>query len=314
MVRLTHASLAAVIVILAGCAGAPPGTGSPTTAPDATATQSPAAATDGGQVNFYVSDEPNAIGDFSRLNATVTAVRFHRGGENGTWIEHTVDDVTVDLTELRGENASLVGTYDLPNGTYTGVVIEVDDVEGTLDATGEPADVTLPSQRLKLNEPFAVGAGSEVDFVFDLTVVQAGKSGTYVVKPVAGQSGTDVPIERVGRPGDHASAGLNATFVGRVAPGENATVRVTSAGAPVANATAFVDGEAVGRTDASGRVAVHVDADATDLTVRIVDGDRETDLETAFEASAAASGSGSGSGAGSGSGGGGSSTATATPA
>ncbi|MEF8842569.1 MAG: hypothetical protein V5A62_13240 [Haloarculaceae archaeon] len=42
-------------------------------------------------------------------------------------------------------------------------------------------------------------SGEEVDFVFDATVFDAGKPGRYVLKPVASESGTDVPIREITR-------------------------------------------------------------------------------------------------------------------
>lgn len=293
MTRRLYAGLVVLVVVLAGCMGAPTGsspTSTATSTDDATGAES--ASMDGGQVNFYVSDERNAIGDFRHLNVTVTKVGFHRGGENGTWVEEPVDNVTVDLTELQGENATLVDSYDLPNGTYTKVFLHVSDVDGTLNATGEETNVKLPSQKLQLNQQFAVENGSEVDFVFDITVVKAGNSGKYVLKPVVSESGTDVPIRKTGdldddgderEGGEEQTDSLHAAFVGDVTRGENATVHVTRESAPVENATVFVDDEEVGETDATGNITVSVDADASELTVRVVDGDQEAELEVEFE-------------------------------
>lgn len=41
-------------------------------------------------------------------------------------------DVTLDLTELQGANASLVDSFEVPNGTYTKVFLEVSRVNATL--------------------------------------------------------------------------------------------------------------------------------------------------------------------------------------
>lgn len=293
MTRRLHAGFVVLVVVLAGCAGVPTGSSPTNTATptgDATGTEQPSASMDGGQVNFYVSDERNAIDDFEHLNVTVTKIGFHRGGENGTWVERDVDDATVDLTELQGENATLVDSYDLPNGTYTKVFLYVGEANGTLNATDEETNVKLPSEKLQLNKQFVVENGSEVDFVFDVTVVKAGNSGKYVLKPVVGESGTDVPIRKVGGEdeadgeGDEAATdGLTATFVGNVTRGENATVHVIRDGEPVENATVFVNGEEAGTTGADGEFGFPVDENATELTVRVVEGDGEAELEVEFE-------------------------------
>ncbi|MEF8775122.1 MAG: DUF4382 domain-containing protein [Haloarculaceae archaeon] len=117
--------------------------------------------------------------------------------ESAGWIERDVDNRTVDLTELTGPNATLIDTPEMPAGKYTKVFVYVSDVEGVLEDGSEVA-VKLPSERLHLNTPFEVAAQESVDFVFDISVHKAGKSGKYMLKPVASASGVDQPIEAVG--------------------------------------------------------------------------------------------------------------------
>lgn len=274
-------------IALAGCTGAPVGT-------DGTAA-SPDRGGDDGRVNFYLSDERNAIGDFRHLNVTITSVGFQRGGESGEWIERDVDNRTADLTELRGARATRIDSFDLPNGTYTKVFVHVSEVNGTLNETGEQVEVKLPSEKLQLNQEFTLNGSGEVDFVYDVSVHKAGQSGKYILKPVVSESGTDVPIESIDEDGDDrgerpddADRGeetdLNVSFVGNVTRGENATVEVTRNGSAVANATVTVDGEAVGTTDGDGRLTFAVPEDVDELTVVVTDGDDEVELEVEFEA------------------------------
>lgn len=203
--------LAAVaLVVLAGCAG-----GLAPAPDDGTA--------DTGSVSFWISDQRNAIDQFEHLNVTVTAVGFvpagdgapNAGGDgtpatdgpddagDGTdgagVVTYDVDNRTVDLTELQGENATLLGDYDLPAGTYAAVFVEVSEATGTL-ATGEQVKVTLPSDRLRLSVPVTVEADGSVDYVFDVAVHETGRDGEYVLRPVVSQSGPDVPFRDVGRP------------------------------------------------------------------------------------------------------------------
>jgi len=116
--------------------------------------------------------------------------------EDGRWVTREMNATTVDLTRLRGANATLVERFDLPAGEYDQVRLEVSETEGALK-DGSTTEVKLPSERLKLTQEFTVGDGEEVDFVYDVTVHKAGNSGKYVLRPVASESGTDVPIERV---------------------------------------------------------------------------------------------------------------------
>lgn len=319
MTRTLAAILVVLLVAIAGCAGSPAGgpdgsadTPAHTEEPTATGTNTDGDSTDSdgdstdsddGTVDFYVSDEPNAIGDFAHLNVTITTVGFERaGGENdsGGWIEHSAGNRTVDLTELQGANASLVGTFDLPAGEYTKVFAYVSEVNATL-ANGESVRVKLPSEKLQVNRPFSVESNSSVQFVFDIAVHEAGKSGKYVLKPVIGESGTDVPIEDVdGETGEErkddeqdkaddekqneiegnegGEAALNATFVGNVTAGENATLEVTRNGTAVENATVTVNEEVVGTTGADGTLTFAV-PDAEELTVKVQAGEAEVELE-----------------------------------
>ncbi|MFC6767983.1 DUF4382 domain-containing protein [Natrinema soli] len=113
---------------------------------------------------------------------------------DGGWVEHDVDSRTVDLTELKGANASVIDEFELPAGDYEKVFIYVSDTEGIL-ADGSTTRVKLPSNKLHLNTGFTVGNGERVDFVYDIAPHKAGKSGKYILKPVISQSGTGDDVE-----------------------------------------------------------------------------------------------------------------------
>lgn len=257
---------------------------------------------DGSRLNFYVSDEQNAMGDFAHLNVTISEVGLKSaGGGNANWTTFAVENRTVDLTRLQGANATRLGTFVVRNGTYETVFIYVSEVNGTL-TNGEQVRVKLPSEKLQIHQTFEIAPNQTVDYVFDVSVFKAGKSGKYVLKPVISQSGTDKEIEDVDEKkedeekdaeekadeGDNEDeekdegeeneteagnetdatengtdehedvAALNATFVGNVTRGENATLSVTSDGSAVANATVEVNGEVVGETDADGTLTFSV--------------------------------------------------------
>ncbi|MFB6071932.1 MAG: DUF4382 domain-containing protein [Halobacterium sp.] len=206
--------------------------------------------------------------------------------DSSEWVEREVDSRTVDLTELQGANATLLGNLSVPAGEYTKTFAYVSDVEGTLKS-GEQVNVKLPSQKLHLNEDFEVSSESSVEFVFDITVFAAGNSGKYILKPVASESGTDVPIEPVGGDDSEAEAELDVSVVGNATAGENATVKVTRAGEAVANATLTVDGEVVATTDANGTATVHVpESGELEVTASVGgsgDGDAEAEGELELE-------------------------------
>lgn len=284
MSRIVASLLVAALVVLAGCTGAISGPGD-------------AQAADSSTVAFYVSDERNAIEQFSHLNVTVTEVAFAGGNAsanasvdanatervNGTdgdanatasatagadaaadagLVTRDVGDRTVDLTALQGANATLLGNVSVPAGEYEQVFVRVSGVEGTLES-GESVNVKLPSDRLRVDERFEANGAASVDFVFDITVVEAGNSGKFVLKPVASESGTDVPIEVVDETAVavNASAGLDVSVLGDAAAGENATVKVTKRGDAVADAELRADDGVVATTNANGTAVVRVPAD-----------------------------------------------------
>ncbi|MFC7097213.1 DUF4382 domain-containing protein [Halobaculum marinum] len=256
-------------------------------------------------MDFYLSDEQHAMGDFAHLNVTVTEVGLRE--ENGSWVEHDVENRSVDLTTLPGANATKLGTFGVEDGTYTKVFVHVDEIDATLE-NGESTTVKLPSNKLQLNSEFTVGNGEDVDFVYDMSVFEAGNSGKYILKPVVSESGTgdQVPIVDVDEDAEDEDADddereeaeLTAAFDGNVTTGESVTVVVTENGSAVENATVTVDQTLADdettetteayETGANGTITFLVDANATELTVTVVDGDAEAELEREFQGDAAA--------------------------
>lgn len=308
-------------------------------------------------MNFYVSDEPNAMDDFEHLNVTITAVAFHKAdasadGEseasngdsdadettttvaddgdadpenvtddgNGTtttemddgdattttevesddsgevadkaesdeWVVKEVDDQTVDLTKLKGKNATMLSQFDIPAGEYDMAMVYVSDVNATLK-TGEQVNVKLPSEKLQVKTPFTIGANESVDFVFDISVHEAGNSGKYILKPVVSESGANVEkrvVDKDGKPVEKdEKAEYNVSVDGTLTAGEEATVTVTDAdGEPVEGAEVKVNGEVVGETNADGQVTFTVpDAEDVEIEAESESGEGEVEFELGAE-------------------------------
>ena len=144
-----------------------------------------------GNFIFLMSDEVNAIDDFDELHVTVTKVGLHLTGEEEAIIEFEPETETVNLAQLKGDLAQEIWQGNVPAGEYSKVFLEVSEVWGILSATGEVIEIKLPSGRLQISTPFTVKSGETTNFVYDLTVVEAGRSGQYILKPQAGESGAD---------------------------------------------------------------------------------------------------------------------------
>ena len=150
-----------------------------------------------GNFVFLISDDVNAIGDFQNLNIAISKIGLQAEGEDSQWIEFAPEIEAVDLTRLQGDKAQEIWRGDVPEGQYTKVFIYVSNVSGILEATGRSISVKLPSDKLQISKSFSVTSGSVVNFVYDVTVVEAGKSGQYIIKPQVGESGVDQSFEKI---------------------------------------------------------------------------------------------------------------------
>jgi hypothetical protein len=150
-----------------------------------------------GNFAFLVSDEVNAISDFQKLNLSISKVILYLGGDEEKKIEFKPGVQMVNLTDLQGNRAQEIWRGDVPEGEYSKVFLEVSRVSGILWDGGEEVEIKLPSGKLQISKPFTVKSGEVTNFVYDLTVVKAGKSGQYILKPQIGQSGADQDFIRV---------------------------------------------------------------------------------------------------------------------
>ncbi|GAB7095682.1 hypothetical protein JCM30237_28360 [Halolamina litorea] len=191
--RTTSLLAVATLIVLAGCTGSVPGGVADTTEAD------------GSSLHVYVSDDPGAIDRFEHVNVTITQLSVrsatapdehdddgrHRHRHRGNWTSYDLNATTVDLTELRGANASLLHAVGVPAGEYDAVSVTVADVNATLEG-GESADVVLPDERLTVRKPFTVGGDESTAFVVDAVVRE--RDGGYVLVPNVERSGTDVEL------------------------------------------------------------------------------------------------------------------------
>jgi hypothetical protein len=141
-----------------------------------------------GNFAFLISDEPNDIGDFESLNITISRVGLQAAGSVRR-LEFTPETKTVDLTQLQGEQSQEIWRGNAPAGQYSQVYINVSEVRGKLQSTGQIVDVKLPSNKLRISMPFEVTDDTVTSFTFDITVVATGNNGKYILKPQIGESG-----------------------------------------------------------------------------------------------------------------------------
>jgi hypothetical protein len=222
---------------------------------------------------FLISDEENAIGDFQSLNVTISEIGLQQGGESGNWTE--LDDfepVEVDLVPLQGENATEIWIGDVTPGEYTGVFIyvDVDKIKWQMNPNeDDPNEVMLPSEKLQIHTLFTVNATGLVNFVYDITVIKAGESGKYIIKPELDQSGADKPFNHVtpkGKP-QRYKAGLEAIITGC---GDNWTMEIGGEIWEIDVSEAHIEGECAEEAEAEvkGRVVTEKTIKATEVEIK----------------------------------------------
>lgn len=142
-----------------------------------------------GNFAFFISDEPNDIGGFENLNVTISRVSLQTAGNSGERVDFIPVIKTVDLTQLQGAQSQEIWRGNVPAGQYSQVFIDVSDVTGKLNATGQTILVKLPSSKLHISKTFEVVADKVTGFTFDITVVETGNKGEYILKPQISESG-----------------------------------------------------------------------------------------------------------------------------
>jgi hypothetical protein len=155
-----------------------------------------------GNFVFLVSDDVNAISDFSSLTVTVERVGLLQGGTSEKWQEFIPEVKEFDLTLLPGEKTQELWRGDVPEGQYNKVFIYISGVSGTLKTGGEAIAIKLPGNKLQLSRQFQVSRDRLTIFTYDLTAVKTGSAknaGDYLLKPQVGESGaSQQPLPKYG--------------------------------------------------------------------------------------------------------------------
>ncbi len=246
---------------------------------------------------LLISDEVNAIDDFASLKVAISSIGLLSAGKTGEekegWITENITSAhEAELTELTGDNATVLWNGHVDPGDYTKVFIYVENVTGTL-LDNSSANVTLPSNKLQISSPFTVKDGSLVSFVFDVTVVEAGKSRQYVIKPQIAQSGPDKSFELITPDGKPDEPGkpereLEFSIDNNVTAGGTIILKVTDNGSGIerAKVTVTFNGEKIlgAKTDRNGDLKIKIPDNAgilkIDASFREKRGELEIEITT----------------------------------
>lgn len=184
-----------------------------------------------GTLATQVSDQPGDIGDFETCVVTVAGYWVAPDADGDATATSTATDTSTatatdadadpadeereyhefeeprdaDLVELQGDRAALLGERELETGTYAFLQLDVTGVEATL-ADGGAATVDTPGEApLKFDQSFEIREDARTVFTADFTPVRRGRSGSYLLKPVASETG--VSYEATATPAGTGTSG-----------------------------------------------------------------------------------------------------------
>lgn len=166
---------------------------------------------------LYASSDGNGIQAFDSLNATFSEVSVQPANLNATDTGNATGnasnqsvptipvDATVDLTQVQGENATLITELSMPPGMYESIALNVSNVSAEMG--GENVNVTAPQEGLMIERQFNVTANETTQFVFDIAVEETEDGYVLVPAPeTSGVAGEDVNMTEV-VPGQDNQAG-----------------------------------------------------------------------------------------------------------
>ncbi len=153
-----------------------------------------ASAAPNGNFVFSMTDDINAIDEFSKLDVTVEKVALLKSGESSGWVEFVPEVQLFDLTPLRNGVTQELWQGNLPEGRYTKVRLYITQAQGILKIDGSTVNIKIPSERLQFDvtTSFQISSANITSFTYDLTVFNRGKGPEgekYYLKPVINQSG-----------------------------------------------------------------------------------------------------------------------------
>ncbi|MBI1881828.1 MAG: DUF4382 domain-containing protein [Chloroflexi bacterium] len=128
-----------------------------------------ASAPNPGHLEVRIKDHREAIGDFSELWLTFSAVGIHPTGQPRSegWIEFEPSLQRLDLTQYVEGREAVIAQTTVEPGIYNAVRLHVDQVSATL-SNGQPAEVKVNFEAVALD--FQVQEGQTTVLGLDLVV------------------------------------------------------------------------------------------------------------------------------------------------
>ena len=166
-----------------------------------------------GSLQVYITDAPIDLTGVSAVNVTFTGIVLYAADDDGR--EETggigldigpailANEGTINLLDFQGGAVILVGSADIPAGSYNRIRLLVSEVNVVEDDDGDPETpevvepVQLSSGKIDIHFGFTVAEGEEADVILDF---DAGASvhlnetgnGKYILRPVVHHVSTTI--------------------------------------------------------------------------------------------------------------------------
>ena len=132
----------------------------------------------------------DAPGDYEEVNIDIQEVLVNSNDGNSGWISLDIEKGVYDILELTNGLDTLLGSAEVPSGKISQIRLVLGD-NNTIKVGGETHALTTPSAqqsglKLKLNAELQEGVAYTITLDFDAarSIVKAGNSGKYILKPV----------------------------------------------------------------------------------------------------------------------------------
>ncbi|SIR82358.1 peptidase associated/transthyretin-like domain-containing protein [Natronorubrum thiooxidans] len=196
----------------------------------------------------------------------------YTGEQRGEFSLETTDGLSIETENEDGERSRELEREQPGNGTFQ--IPQSEALTAATDplSTADEGEWTLRSVDRDEDDGY---------FEFEFTFFGPDTTGEAEVS-VDGETGDVFEFEEELEPrdaDDNDEIPLSISLVeGTAAPNTSVTFAVTAAGDPIEGATVEIDDQAVGETDATGRITVTL-PDDDEADVEVEDGDREGELE-----------------------------------
>jgi hypothetical protein len=165
--------------------------------------------TGGGSLQVYITDAPIDLTGVSAVNVTFTGMVLYQNDDEADGMDLEINPVvlanegTINLLDFQDGAVILVGSTDIPVGTYKRIRLLVSDVTVVQDDDGDPETpeivdpVQLSSNKIDIHFSFTLEDGEEADVILDFDAAESvhlNETGNskYILRPVVNHVSTTI--------------------------------------------------------------------------------------------------------------------------